>query len=170
MKRILLTLSCALSALLPAHANASSWQAWFQWAGYQSARSGIRITFPSACRPDQAAGYILSSKTIFLCPESLARGEAYAAEALAHEAVHAAQHCVALRLGQSGLISIGSLLATHGHGTNLLVLAQQTIASKGDVIRASAKGNPQLLLVEAEAYALEDHPTQAIQVMSAVCQ
>lgn len=170
MKRFLLTLSCALSALLPAHASASTWEAWFQWAGANAARSGVRITFPNTCRPGQAAGYLIASRTIFLCPAAFSRGQAYVAEALAHEAVHAAQHCVGIGLGSGGFVSLGSLLATHGHGTDLLTKAHNAMASKGDVIRNSANGRPDMLLIEAEAYALEDHPTQAIQVMAAVCQ
>lgn len=170
MKRFLLTLGCALGAFLPTHASASTWEAWFQWAGANAARSGVRITFPNTCPPSQAAGYLIASRTIFLCPAAFSRGEAYVAEALAHEAVHAAQHCVAIGTGRSGFSSLSTLLAAHGHGTELLQRAQKAIATKGDVIRASSKGNAEMLLIEAEAYALEDHPTQAIQVMAAVCK
>ena len=170
MKRLLTTL-CAIGAtLLPTAALANPSEAWFRWAGQMAARSGVRIDIRNNCPATRAGGYILSTRTIQLCQGATSNGLAFLAETLAHEAVHAAQHCVGLHTGSNDMVPIGQLLAAHGQGTQLLEMATRTIAIKGHNITGSTRGDSRLLMIEAEAYALEDHPTQAIQLMEAVCR
>lgn len=151
-------------------AQARTWAEWFHWAGDIARQAGVTIRNPQSCPPGFAAYYQRSDHSITLCPGARQRGPAYLAEALAHEAMHAAQHCAGVRTGAPGPIALGPLVAADTGDTGLLEMANNAIRAKNDGVRFSTRRHPQSVMEEAEAYAMEDHPTLALQYLQVACR
>jgi hypothetical protein len=169
MKRLYPALAAALALQTPLPAQASAYQTWLNWAARIAADAGVSIRV-QPCSSRRAGSYIPSQRTIVLCQAAVLHSRALTVETLAHEAVHAAQHCVGRATGTGGLVPIGQLLAAQGQGTELLELATQAIRNKALDVTYSTKSNPNTLMSEAEAYALESHPNLAFQLLAAVCR
>lgn len=169
MRAFLLGAIGALSLLTTTpNAQAGTWEQWFRWAGASLNRSGISVDINSPCDPRAASYYIPSRRTILLCHGALSNGPAFMAEAIAHEAVHAAQHCLGLAHNRDTLMPISTFLAARGY-THFAGITRQTLYSRASSVSGSMRIGNGSALIEAEAYAMEKHPTQAIELLEASC-
>ena len=170
MRQALLSLGALCACLLSAQPAAASSPDWLRWAASSIRQAGVEITTPPTCKANTAALYTFSTRTITICPEAVRRGYSYVAEALAHEAVHAAQHCLGRRLGLNAPRPIGIWLSQEFGDERLLSFTKRTAGRKAADIHASTRLNPSYYMAEMEAYALEDFPNEAIQLLTEICQ
>ena len=149
-----LTGTLALAAL-PAHAEAiHDADRW----GNALDRAGINVVLSDHCPPNLLASYTPSRRAITLCRGRYdSNAELY--DAIAHESVHAIQHCAARRLGSTALLPIANLIAQDNPklAGEFLLATTEVSASKTYQMQASTRFNGRAfaLQLEREAYALE---------------
>lgn len=160
----LLILLLALTIPPPARADAELFHA----AGVLRSR-GVSISDDS-CPPSTIARYAISSRRITFCPDAIT-SVAMLREAMAHEVVHAVQHCIAIRRGEPHTLhTIAS--AIDGEGlTALLTLKRITHIQRGAVVARSTATTSiaNSYRLELEAYALESRLDIALNFFIAYC-
>jgi hypothetical protein len=122
---------------------------------------GVTIATPTICPSDMWGEYNYSTATLTLCPDTL-KNDAMAVETIAHEAIHAAQHCVG-----GPLVSTVSPNRVDGY-------AERIVAAIGHksrhVLRVTENLSEAARVREYEAYAFEGHPDLVLQILNKVCR
>ena len=134
-------------------------------------RAGVSLVGKENCKPGLAGLYTPSTKTITLCLGNINSPEDLD-EVVAHESIHAAQHCVATRLGVPGLLPISVTLSTKPDlAASWLHMVDNASAINAKNIAGSSAVNTRGItpLLEREAYAMENDPMGASQVFRAAC-
>ena len=169
MKTFLAAAFAALALAAPAQAftqsDARAWGASFREAG-------VRYITEEDCAPDLSAFYEPKTRSIHVCINNIHTVELYG-EALAHEGIHAAQHCVGEALGVDAPLPIQTLLAQ----TNPKLAFEWQLSvnhateGKSDVMAKSMRLNTRGITVslEREAYALESDTAAALRMFRAAC-
>ncbi len=175
MRRLILAAAAALSLLpLPALADAAT-IAWLDQASATLRRGGVNTILKENCPPQFIASYVISRREIHICPLAATYGWPMLKEAIAHEAIHAAQHCNGDAMGGATLRPLGHYLMAKlpdtdpelGSFFQLMDLVRQ---QKQQQIEDSVAGRGDLfLLLEVEAYAFEDAPSEALDLFMAFC-
>jgi len=136
-------------------------------------RNGTGLVLDKHCASDLAGIYSTRYRTITVCLNNISSvDELY--EVIAHEAVHATQHCIGIANGKPGeLLPISVFLAQHDPA-----LATQWMAMMrygGELKQYAMRGsrqynhNPTTPLLEEEAYTLEDRPDDALFFFNDLC-
>lgn len=166
-------LSCALAAALlwPAAAQAQSETAR-RW-GITFHQAGVQMEVDRDCRGSIAGHYTPSSRTITVCLNNInSIRELYAV--MAHEAIHAAQHCVGIANGRPGeLMPLSIVLAKSDPALAVqwMAVMRRGGEAKSYGMSGSRRHNRSLTtpLLEEEAYTLEDHPEDALSFFRSAC-
>ena len=169
MKTLLATAFAALALAAPAQAftqsDARAWGASFREAG-------VRYISKEDCAPNLSAFYEPKTRSIHVCMTNIHTVELYG-EALAHEAIHAAQHCVGEVLGVDAPLPIQTLLAQTNPklAFEWQLHVNNAVKGKSDLVAKSMRVNTRGLTVslEREAYALESNPATALRMFRAAC-
>ena len=160
----LLTAAAAFAALTfatPAQAYVSQADIEATRAIVQKLRAtGVTVTTPSSCPGGQAGLYSFSTSTLTICPLAMQSRELFV-ETIAHEAVHAAQHCVN-----------GPLIATVRK--DRVGVWAKNIANgllyKWDHVKAHTKHlDADARAIEYEAYSLEASPATVLAILKKAC-
>jgi hypothetical protein len=162
MKKLLTAVAAfaALSFATPAQAYVSQADIAATKGIIQKLRSiGVTINTPSQCINDLAGEYSHSTSTLTVCPAAMA-SEALLIETVAHEAVHAAQHCVG-----------GAIATVNGRSANenAKLLIDMVGDKFADVARVTEGLSPAARVREYEAYGLEDSPATVLSILNKVC-
>jgi hypothetical protein len=174
MRRLFLAAIAALS-LFPAPALADpATQAWIRRATVTLQRGGVGTYVREDCPPGFLAKYVIPRREIHLCPLAVAHGWPVLKEAIAHEAIHAAQHCNGDIMGETQLVPLIYFWASHSPNDPKLAqfmnVLRDTYRRKGHQIdRSVANRGDRLLVLETEAYALEGTPDEAMEIFAAFC-
>jgi hypothetical protein len=122
--------------------------------------SGVTITRPTMC-PDKMAGkYEFSTATLMLCPSAMSN-EALFVETVAHEATHAAQHCVQGPL----LMTVRKERVDH-YADGLA----KAIGNKWRFVDSQTKQlSEREQFMEYEAYAFEASPAMVLSILNKTC-
>lgn len=174
MHRLLLAALAAITFASPPAAGSSP--QWVDHAQRVLASGGVSLTYGPGCPVGQLAAYRPAIRSVHLCSAVAQGGWAVVIEAIAHEAIHAAQHCAAAMVrSPQPLIPLG-LVVHRRYGENspefrkLQQFLVTEIAGKTDQVYASGRGDSYINALELEAYAFEGHPRQALDIFQAFCQ
>jgi hypothetical protein len=174
MRQPLLAALAAITLIFPSTAKGSP--EWVDHAQQVFAGGGVRLTYGPGCPVNQLAAYRPTHRNIHICKAATLGGWPMVIESIAHEAIHAAQHCAATLVGsRRQLVPLGAVVHRQ-YGENSaefrkfqqFLLAQ--VAGKTDRVYASSRGDSYASALELEAYAFEGHPRQALDVFRAFCQ
>ena len=173
MKTLLATAFAALTLATPAQAELSprlkaearAWSAAFTQAG-------VRFVNSRSCPPDMAAQYEPGNRTITVCVNNVKTLDFYR-ESVAHEAIHAAQHCVGRRLGVNAMLPLHTMLAETDPelAYKWQLAVNDAVAGKGDALAQSKSFNSRGITapLEREAYAVESQNDFALKLFRAAC-
>ena len=169
MKTFLATAFAALALATPAQAfTQSEIRAW----GASFREAGVRYIAKKDCAPDLTAFYQPETRSIHVCTNNIPTVQLLK-EATAHEAAHAAQHCVGRALGVDAMLPIQTLLAQTDPklAFEWQVAVNDATEGKSAVIAKSTTFNTRGITVslEREAYALESIPAAALKMFRAAC-
>jgi len=162
----LATLAVAAPAQAFTKTEAHAW-------GNAFGKAGVRFISDDHCAERDLLGlYQPESRTITVCTNNIPT-LALLRETIAHEAIHAAQHCVGRRLGVDSLLPIHTMLASSDPelAYKWQLGINEAAARKSSQVALSADHNTRGLTVqvEREAYAMESRPDYAIQMLRAAC-
>lgn len=164
MKR-LVAAAAALAALCftsPARAYVSEANIGYTKAIIQKLRdTGVTIVRPTTCPRSLVGKYEPSTAVLMLCPSAMADEELFV-QTVAHESIHAVQHCVG-----------GPLANVNGHSAedNAKTLVEAIGRDKlPHVLRVIQGLGPVAAINEYEAYALEDFPDIALGLLNRFCR
>lgn len=150
-------------------------------------QGGVALIRMPLCVPGQLALYVPSKRQIQLCPDA-SGNQQQLLKTIAHEAVHAAQHCTAIRFGPRPFRFTDRLLptsrmivynpdpATHQRYYNFVQQAKSWHEKEivGSIALTTHNPSPQLFRelveLEAEAYGLANEPKSALQMFLAFCK
>ena len=122
--------------------------------------TGVTITRPTICPKGMAGKYDFGTATLMLCPSAM-NNEALFVETVAHEAVHAAQHCA-----QGPLVMTVRPERVDGYSKNIAM----AIGNKWAHVDAQTQGlDQEQRVMEYEAYAFESRPTTVLSILNKVC-
>ena len=173
MKTFLATAFTALALATPAQAELSPHlkaeaRAW----GTSFRQAGVSFVSSESCEPDLAAHYEPGNRTITVCRNNVRTIDLYR-ESVAHEAIHAAQHCVGKRLGVDAMLPIQTFLAQIDPklGFEWQLTINNATEGKSAEIAKSTTFNTRGITVslEREAYALESDSATALKIFRAAC-
>jgi hypothetical protein len=172
--KAILPVACAFLAALAAapisaHAADSLYDAK-EW-GRTFRRAGIAFNYSETCADRTLSGmYSRKKRQIFLCLNNI-RTESQLKETLAHEAMHAAQHCLGMRERMDQLVSVHTALAGKNPETanEWLSLIHERTQSKASGIAYSAQQHNYSVVLEKEAYYMEDYPEEALEWVKLAC-
>ena len=173
MKTLLATAFAALALATPAQAELSpSLKAEARAWGTSFRQARVHLVTSDSCPPDVAAHYEPGVRTVTVCRNNLRTVDDYR-EAVAHEATHAAQHCVGRRLGVDAMLPIQTLLAQLDPklAFEWQVAVNDATEGKSTLIAKSTTFNTRGITVslEREAYALESDSAAALKMFRAAC-
>lgn len=136
-------------------------------------QGGVDLIFVSYCSEKGLAGiYNHERMTLKVCEENIDSGVEMDTT-IAHEMVHATQHCVGSIMGVEGLLPIHTLLAQSDpdQAHEWLKAINASAAPKSTHVESSAKFNGRLIAtsIEREAYALENDPMRVLGLYRAAC-
>jgi hypothetical protein len=172
MKKLLATTAAALAALtIATPAQAALSEQDLRFIGRSLSRAGVSIDIKETCKPGLAGWYESSTKQIAVCINNLSSTNEVD-ELIAHESIHAAQHCVGAILDVPGLMPIAMLLSTKPELSDWWlrkVNGAVTVNARG--IAGSSAFNTRGLTpqLEREAYAMESNPMEANRLFRAAC-
>ena len=162
-----LTLATPAQAELGPHLKAQA-RAW----GAAFGQAGVRFVDSKSCPPGLAAKYEPANRTITVCSNNV-RTVYHYREAVAHEAIHAAQHCVGLRLGVDTMLPLQTKLAEYDPelAYKWQLMVNELVANKGDALAQSKRFNSRGITapLEREAYAVESQNDLALGLFRAAC-
>lgn len=144
-----------------------------EW-GRRMAQAGVRFHQNQNCPRGVAGFYDRPTRTIHVCMKAI-RSVPELLEVVAHEAVHATQHCAAIAHGRPDvLMPISMFVGTHDPiaGAEMAGLMRQKATARrasGVAFSSSMNGHHTTPALEEEAYALEDHTTLAQDLLRTVC-
>jgi hypothetical protein len=169
MKTLLATAFAALALATPAQAftqsEARAWRTSFREAG-------VRYIAKEDCAPVLSAFYQPKTLSIYVCRNNI-RTVQQLKEATAHEAIHAAQHCIGETLGVDAPLPIQTLLAQSDPklAFKWQIAVNSATEGKSDVMAKSTTFNTRGITVslEREAYALESDSAAALKMFRAAC-
>ena len=169
MKTLLATAFAALALATPAQAfTQSEIRAW----GASFREAGVRYIAKEDCAPDLTAFYQPETRSIHVCTNNIHTVELFK-EATAHEATHAAQHCIGKALGVNAMLPIQTLLAQTDpkFAFEWQLAVNSATEGKRAVIAKSTTFNTRGITVslEREAYALESDSAAALKIFRAAC-
>ena len=174
MKTLLATAFTALALATPAQAEQLSphlraeARAW----GTAFRQAGVSFVSSESCEPDLSAYYEPGNRTITICESNVETVDDYR-EAVAHEAIHAAQHCVGRRLGVDDMLPLHTMLAEKDPeiAYKWQLAVNKAAARKGDLLAQSREFNSRGITapLEREAYALESDSAAALKIFRAAC-
>jgi hypothetical protein len=142
-----------------------------QEIGASLERAGVRLIFTEHCEAGLQGLYHHGRKTMTVCTAALRYADEVD-EVIAHESIHAAQHCAAQRLGKPGLMPLLNLLSDNTElSISWLQLVNSSAQRKAASIHASSNFNTQGITpeLEREAYAFEDDALSANTLFKAAC-
>jgi hypothetical protein len=170
--KILPAIAAALASVaIASPANAALSRQELRLIGHSFKRAGVSLVSKEVCKPGLSGFYTASTKTITLCLSNLNSPEDID-ETVAHESVHAAQHCTATALGVPGLLPISITLSTNPDlAAAWLRKVNNASAIHAKGIAGSSAFNTRGItpLLEREAYALENEPMAANGLFRAAC-
>lgn len=146
--------------------------------GVALARAGIGFKRFSTCDPGHLASYTSSDRSIWICPAALRDDAPSLYETVAHETVHAMQHCAGRKEGSNRLMPLALFLHRNGEkqvARQFLTRAFRETAAKTYAINQSlslGSGSRSPLIsesLEREAYALEDEPNLVLKLLPVFC-
>ena len=169
MKTLLATAFAALALATPAQAfTQSEIRAW----GASFGEAGVDYIVKEDCAPDLTAFYQPETRSIHVCTNNIPTVQLLK-EATAHEATHAAQHCVGRALGVDAMLPIQTLLAQTDPklAFEWQLAINNATEGKSALIAKSTTFNTRGITVslEREAYALESDPAGALRIFRAAC-
>jgi len=174
MRRFLLAAVAALSFSQPALADAAT-NRWIDDAVTTLRHGGVSTVVRDNCQPGYMAYYQPADRVLAICPLARFYGPAMVQESIAHEAIHAAQHCAGRWMGVKHMIPLGTYYMNRvpagdpGLETFFKLMAH-TYATRRLVINRSTAGGSELLrLMEIEAYAYEIRPDTAMDIFAEFC-
>jgi len=159
-----------LAVAAPAQALTDSQiQAW----GSSFRAAGVKLADKDQCdEPDLLGLYEPHNRTITVCLNNISSVELLH-ETIAHESVHAAQHCVGKRLGTDTLLPLQTMLATTNPklAYEWQLMVNKAAARKSSEVALSAGHSTRTLnaQIEREAYALESRNDFALKMFRAAC-
>lgn len=161
IKRLALAALCTLGLSSPALAAPTL----SQWVDALN-RAGVQRRISDSCERNTYATYRHDINAITLCNSAFSN-EQILLETIAHEAIHAAQHCLALRHDRRGLMSfiVGMRLWDRQKAD-----ATEQIVREGLYYRNIPRedyGDNQL--IEYEAYYYESEPDLAMKMLLRSC-
>ena len=169
-RQAFLPLLAALAFATPAQALTDSQiQAW----GSSFKAAGVKLVDKDNCdEPDLLGLYQPHNRTITVCFNNISTVELLH-ETIAHESVHAAQHCVGRRFGIDTLLPLHTMLATSNPklAYEWQLMVNKAAARKSSEVALSAGHNTRTLdaHIEREAYALESQNDFAFKMFRAAC-
>ena len=173
MKTLLATAFAALALATPAQAELSprlkaEARAW----GAAFAQAGVRFVNSGSCPPDLVAHYEPDTRTITVCGNNVRTTDLYR-EAVAHEATHAAQHCIGKALGVNAMLPIQTLLAQIDPELAFewqLTVNNATEGKSAEMAKSTTFNTRGITVsLEREAYALESDSAAALKMFRAAC-
>lgn len=126
--------------------------------------AGIQRKVDRHCHPGILATYRWRQHAIYLCDGAFSGDQQDLLDTIAHEAVHAAQHCMARKRGMPGLLPFSIAMREWNQGKAFAVEA----GIRGDLINRGetrAEGD----LIEIEAYSMERRPDLALELLVGAC-
>jgi hypothetical protein len=170
--KILPAIAAALASVaIASPANAALSNQELRLIGRSFERAGVSLVSKKGCKPGLAGSYKPSTKTITVCLGNINSPEGLD-EVVAHESIHAAQHCAATALGVPGLLPISVLLSTKPDlAADWLRMVDNASAINAKGIAGSSAVNTRGItpLLEREAYAMENDPMAANGLFRAAC-
>lgn len=142
-----------------------------QAIGASLERAGVQLILSERCEPGLQGVYHNGRKTLTVCLNALRNIDEFDA-VIAHESIHAAQHCAAQHLGKPGLMPLLNILSDDTElSISWLRLVNESAQHKAAHIRSSAQFNRAGLTpeLEREAYTFEDDPISANKLFKAMC-
>ena len=134
--------------------------------------AGVRYIAKEDCAPDLTAFYQPETRSIHVCTNNIHTVELFK-EATAHEATHAAQHCIGKALGVNAMLPIQTLLAQTDPklAFEWQVAVNDATEGKSTLIAKSTTFNTRgiTLSLEREAYALESNSAAALKMFRSAC-
>ena len=173
MKTLLATAFAALALATPAQAELSpSLKAEARAWGTSFRQARVHLVTSDSCPPDVAAHYEPGVRTVTVCRNNLRTVDDYR-EAVAHEATHAAQHCVGRRLGVNAMLPLHTMLAEADPelAYKWQLAVNEAVAGKGEALAQSKSFNSRGITapLEREAYAVESQNDFALKLFRAAC-
>ena len=169
MRAAVLAATTALSLLLPNPALANSWA---KRAAAILRTGNVELTTGRFCNGMRVATYTKINRTIDLCPLAFATEQSLK-EAIAHEAIHAAQHCAGLAKGRDTYRPLGLVLLDGDYPNGTAVLLRVVNDAQATKSRQIASSNPTgsllIKMLESEAYGFESYPDDAIGIFQLFC-
>lgn len=161
IKRLALAALCTLGLSSPALAEPTL----SQWVNAID-RAGVQRRISDNCESRFYAIYHHHTNTITLC-DSAFSNEQILLETIAHEAIHAAQHCLALRHDRRGLMSfiVGMRLWDRQKADATEQIVREGLYYR-DIPREDYGDNQ---LIEYEAYYYESDPDLAMKMLLRSC-
>ena len=126
--------------------------------------AGIQRKVDRHCQPGILATYRWRQHAIYLCDAAFSGDQRDLLDTIAHEAVHAAQRCMARKRGMPGLLPFSIAMREWNQGKAFAVEA----GIRGDLINRGetrAEGD----LIEIEAYSMERRPDLALELLVGAC-
>lgn len=151
----------ALTTLLTSPALAAP--TFSQWINAID-NAGIQRKVDRHCQPGILATYRWRQHAIYLCDAAFLGDQQDLLDTIAHEAVHAAQHCMARKRGMPGLLPFSIAMREWNQGKAFAIEA----GIRGDLINRGetrAEGD----LIEIEAYSMERRPGLALELLVGAC-
>jgi hypothetical protein len=164
MKKFLAA-AAALTAITltpPARAYVSEANIGYTKAIIQKLRDkGVTITQPTICPDGMAGKYDFTTATLMLCPAAMSN-EALLVETVAHEATHAAQHCV-----QGPLVTNVREERMDDYVKHVAL----AVSNKWTHVNNETKHlSEEQKAMEYEAYAFEASPVTVLSILNKVCR
>lgn len=162
-----------ITAILLLCANAANADDRARRWGATLRRNGTGLVFKENCANSLVGVYSTRYRTITVCLNNISSvDELY--EVVAHEAVHATQHCIGILNGRPNkLLPISVFLAQHDPAlaTQWMAMMRYGGERKQYAMRGSRQFNhdPATPLLEEEAYTLEDRPEGALFFFNDLC-
>jgi len=139
-------------------------------------RAGITLDFKEDCGSTSLVGrYDPADRTLTVCMDvvmTAADPAALADETIAHETVHAAQHCLGRKLGMSGMVPLQLAFTDDADLTSWWInyVNRNTVGKQRELGLSSAYNKRGITpTLEREAYALEGEPELVFKYFRAVC-
>jgi hypothetical protein len=171
MKKLLAAAAAVTALTLAAPAQAFTQSEIRAWNASLS-EAGVRYIVKKDCRSDIAAFYEPATRSIYVCMNNIRTVELLQ-EATAHEAIHAAQHCVGRGLGVNAMLPLQTMLAQADPklAYDWQLAVNNAAERKSAELAKSTTFNTRGITVplEREAYALESDHAAALTLFRAAC-
>jgi 3-deoxy-D-arabino-heptulosonate 7-phosphate (DAHP) synthase len=162
MKKLIAAAVAALAIATPAQAQHVS-QADLNYTKAildKLSKIGVTISTPTICPKDLAGKYDRSTASLMICPVAM-ENDAIGVETIAHEAIHAAQHCVGGPLADTVLEADRSSYAKD---------IAAALRGKAEHVYDSTRDlTLERRVAEYEAYAFESSPELVLSILNKVC-